>query len=137
MDHVAEDAAVPVDLLEVDFLNEIEAQFVPNDLTCDQDEGRPVPVGLVYAVDEMQTAGAAAAGDRCQAIRHLRLRLRGKRASFFVSHGYPLDLAPFKRAGNQVERIAHDAVAMLDACALQRFDDDVGNQFTHCIQIPL
>jgi hypothetical protein len=36
MDHVAEDASVPVDLLEVDFLDEREAQFVANDLTADQ-----------------------------------------------------------------------------------------------------
>src|SRR5882762_4857364 len=64
MDHVAEDAAVPVDLLEVDLLNEIEAQFVANDLTCDQDDRRTIAIGLVYPVDEMQAAGAAAAGKR-------------------------------------------------------------------------
>src|ERR1700687_403094 len=78
MNHVAEDAAVPVDLFEVDLLDEIEAQFVAYDLTCDQDDGRPITIGLEYAVDEMQTAGAATACDCRQAIRYLRLRPRSK-----------------------------------------------------------
>src|SRR5882724_2697057 len=40
----------------------------------------------------------------------------------------------FERAGNQVERVAHHAVTMLDACILQGFNDDVRNQLAHCIQ---
>src|ERR1700687_1074950 len=59
MDHVAEHAAVPVDLLEVDLLDEIEAQFVANDLTGDQDDGRTIAIGLEYPVDEMRTTRAA------------------------------------------------------------------------------
>src|ERR1700720_3760687 len=96
VDHVAEDAAVPVDLLEVDLLDEIEAQFVANDLTCDQDDGRTIAIGLEYPVDEMQTTGAAAPGNCRQAICYLRLRLRGERSRFFVSHRNPLDFAFFE-----------------------------------------
>src|SRR5712664_1417503 len=134
MDHVAEDAAVPVDLLEVDLLNEIEAQFVPNDLTCDQDDGRTIAIGLEYPVDEMQTTGAAAPGNCRQAICYLRLRLRGKCSCFFMSHRHPLDFALFERAGDQIKRVAHDAVTMLDTCILQGFKNDVRDQLAHCIQ---
>jgi hypothetical protein len=93
MDHVAEDAATSVDLVKVDFLDEIETQFVTNDLTCDQDDGRAVAIGLEYAVDEMQAAGTAAAGDGRQAVRDLRLRLRSERSCFLVPHRHPLDFA--------------------------------------------
>jgi hypothetical protein len=86
MDHVAEDAAVPVDLLEVDLLDEIEAQFVANDLTCDQDDGRTIAIGLVYSVDEVQATGTAAPGNCRQTICYQRVRLRGKRSCFFMSH---------------------------------------------------
>src|SRR3982075_4626987 len=85
MDHVAKDAAVPVNLLEVDLLDEIEAQFVANDLTCDQDDGRTIAIGLEYPVDEMQTTGAAAPGNCRQTICYLRLRLRGKHSRLFMS----------------------------------------------------
>src|SRR5258708_35095992 len=125
MDHVAEDAAVPVDLVEVDLLDEIEAQFVANDLTCDQDNGRTIAIGLVYPVDEMQTAGAATAGDCRQAICYLCLCLRSERSRLFMSHRHPLDFALFERAGDEVERVAHHAVTMLDACILQGFNNDV------------
>ena len=79
-----------------DLLDEIEAQFVANDLTCDQDDGRTIAIGLEYPVDEMQASGAAAACDCRQAIRHLRFRLRGKRSRFFMSHRHPLDFAFFE-----------------------------------------
>jgi hypothetical protein len=36
-----------------------------------------------------------------------------------VSHRHPLDVAFFERASDQIERVAHDAIAMLDASILQ------------------
>jgi hypothetical protein len=115
MYHVAEDAAVPVDLREVDFLDEIEAQFVANDLTCN---GRLIAIGLEDFIDEMQASGITAPGDCSQAMGYLRFGLLGKRSRFFVSHRHPLDFAFFERTSDQVERVAHDVVTVLDACAL-------------------
>src|SRR6266436_176302 len=63
-DHVTIDAAAPVYRLEVDLLGKIEPQFVANDLTGDQNDGRAIAVRLDDAVDEMQAAGTAASGDR-------------------------------------------------------------------------
>ncbi|MEI9988339.1 MAG: hypothetical protein WDN69_37715 [Aliidongia sp.] len=62
-DHVAIDAAAPVDRLEVDFLGKVEPQFVAHDLAGDQDDRRAIAVCLDDAVDEMQAAGTAASGD--------------------------------------------------------------------------
>src|SRR5437899_11533574 len=135
MDHVAEDTAVPVDLLEVDLLDEIEAQFVANDLTCDQDDRRTIAIGLEYPVDEMQTAGAAAPGNCRQAICYLRLRLRGKRSCFFMSHRHPLDFAFFERAGDQLERVGHDAVTISAASTFLGYHIDVRHPIVHCNQV--
>ena len=103
-------------------------------MTCDQDDGRTVAIGLEHPVDEMQTTGAAAPGSCRQAIRYLRLRLRGKRSGLLVSHRHPFDFAFFERAGDQIERVAHHAVTMPDACILQGFNNDIRNQLAHCIQ---
>ncbi|MGY3125686.1 hypothetical protein ACVWXQ_009623 [Bradyrhizobium sp. S3.14.4] len=134
MDHIAEDATVSVDLLEVDLLDEFEAKFVANDLTCDQDDGCTVAIGFEYPVDEMQASGTTTAGNSGQAICDLRLRLRGERPRLLVSHRYPLDLAFFERAGDQIEGVADDAVTMLDACALQGLHNDIRDQLAHDIQ---
>jgi hypothetical protein len=52
----------------------------------------------------------------------------------FMSHRRPLDFALFERAGDQIKRVAHDTVTMLDAGTLQDFNDDVRDQRAHCIQ---
>src|SRR3954453_13009285 len=96
MDHIAKDAAVPVDLLEVDLLDEIEAQFVPNDLTSDQNDGSTIANAIKYPVDEMQTSRAAAARDCLEAIRYLRFRLRGECSRFFVSYRHTLHFSFFE-----------------------------------------
>jgi hypothetical protein len=57
--------AAAVDLLEVDFLNEVEAQFIADYLTCNKNDRRTVAVSFEEAVDEMQTAGAATSGHSC------------------------------------------------------------------------
>src|SRR3954462_11320902 len=75
IDHVAEDAAALVDLLEVNLLDEVKAQFVANDLARDQHDRRTVSVGLEYPVDEMQTAGAATSGHGRQLTGQLCLGL--------------------------------------------------------------
>src|ERR1700681_4008347 len=61
-DHVAIDADAPVYRLEVDLLRKLEPQFIANDLAGDQNDGRAIAVRLDDAIDEMQTAGAAASG---------------------------------------------------------------------------
>jgi hypothetical protein len=41
-DHVAINRTVPVDLLEINFLNELEADFASGDLAGDEYDERPV-----------------------------------------------------------------------------------------------
>ena len=116
---------------EDSLLNEIEAQFITDDLARDQDNGRAVSIGFEYSVDEMQAAGATASGHGGQVTRHLRFCLRSKRAGFLVAHRDPLDAAFRERAGDMIERVAHDAVTMLDAGTLQRLDDDFCDLLAH------
>ena len=59
-DHLAEDAAALEHVVEVDLLDRFEAQVLPHDLGRDQDDRRAVAIGFVEAVDEVETAGAAA-----------------------------------------------------------------------------
>src|ERR1700687_403096 len=66
------------------------------------------------------------------AVRRSATCASARAASLFVSHQHPLDFAFFERAGDQVERVAHHAVTMLDACILQSFNNDVRNQSAHC-----
>jgi hypothetical protein len=73
-------------LLEIDLLDEIEAKFVTHDLACDEDNESAVSVGLEYAVDEMQAAGAATSGYGCQVTCRLRFSLRRECTGLLVPH---------------------------------------------------
>jgi hypothetical protein len=68
-DHVAKYAASLVDLLEIDLLDEIEAEFVTHDLACDKDDRGAVSISLEYSIDELQATGATASGRGRQVCR--------------------------------------------------------------------
>jgi hypothetical protein len=133
IDHVAKYAAGAVDLLEIDLLDEIEPQFVTHDLARNKEDGSPVSVGLEYAVDEMQAAGAATSGYSRQVACRLRFSLRRECTGLLVPHGDPLDAASRERARDMIEGITYDTVTMLDARALQRLNDDICNLLAHGI----
>src|SRR6202166_5423389 len=126
-DHVAIDATAPVYRLEVDLLGKIEPQFVANDLAGDQNDGRAIAVRLDDAIDEMQAAGTAASGDGGEAAGYQGFALGREGPSLFVSHTHPFDPAFGNAVRDQDESITNDAVTMLDARALQRFNDDICN----------
>src|SRR5258708_21214046 len=53
-DRLAKDAAALEDLLEINFLDRIEADVLAHDLGCDQNDGCAVAIGFIEAVDEME-----------------------------------------------------------------------------------
>src|SRR5580692_4383357 len=130
-DHVAIDADAPVYRLEVDLLRKLEPQFVANDLAGDQNDGRAITVRLDDAIDKMQAAGTAASGDRGEVAGDQGFAVGGEGPSLFVAYSHPLDRAFGDAVCDPVEGIAYDAVTMLDARALQRFDDDICDLLAH------
>lgn len=55
----------------------------------------------------------------------------GEGACLFVAHTHPLDPAFGNVVRDHVESITHDAVAMLDARAFQRLNDDLCDLLAH------
>ena len=130
-DHFAKDAAVLVDLREVDFLNRLEPDVLSHDLGRDQDDRRAIAVGFIQPVDEVKAAGAAAAGAGCQVVGELRLGPGREGAGLLVPHVDPFDLADADGARDLVQRVADDPVAPLHAGCLKRFDQYIGNSLSH------
>ena len=58
-DHLAIDAAALEHVVEIDLLDRFEAQVLPHDLGCDQNDRGAVAIGFIEAIDEVETAGAA------------------------------------------------------------------------------
>jgi hypothetical protein len=54
-----------------------------------------------------------------------------------VTHPDPLDRALGNAVRDPVERITHDAIAVFDARALQRLNDDIGDLLAHRVRTPL
>jgi hypothetical protein len=88
-------------------------------------------VGVVDAVDEVQTARPAAAGAGHQIATELRFGRCGKGTGLLMAGGDPFDRALVDRLGDTVERISHYAIAALDTDRLKHLDDDVSNLLTH------
>jgi hypothetical protein len=78
-DHLAIDAAALVSGTEIDLLDRLEPNVLPNDLGCDQDDRHAIAMGLVEPVDEVKAAGAATAGAGCQIAGELCLGSRPRR----------------------------------------------------------
>src|SRR5258708_30379269 len=91
-------------------------------------------VAYVNPFKNRQTAGAEPPADCRRAFVYLSLARPSNPPRLFMFHRHPLDFALFERAGDEVERVAHHAVTMLDACILQGFNNDVRDQPAHCIQ---
>jgi hypothetical protein len=58
-------------------------------------------------------------------VGEVRLRAGGKGAGLLVADMDPFDGAALQVLGKEIERIAYDAVAALDARLLEDFDDDL------------
>jgi hypothetical protein len=84
-DHLAIDAAALVNGTEIDLLDRLEPNVVPNDLGCDQDDRHAIAMGLVEPVDEVKAAGAATAGAGCQIAGELRLGPGREGAGFLMA----------------------------------------------------
>ena len=125
VDHVAVDAAPAIDVLEVDFLDVIESEFVARNLTCDEDHGRAVAMSLEDAIHEMEAARAATARDGGQSACQLRLGTCGERTGLLMSDMDPADAALLDAMSDVVQRIADDPVAAFNAGGLQCFDDGI------------
>jgi len=113
-DHLAIYAAAPIDVLEIHFLNEIESKLASHHLARDEDHGRAIAVRLIQPIDEMQAARSAAAGHCGQAVHQKRLTLRCQGTRLLMAHVNELDVTATQTGGKRVQRIPHDAVAILD-----------------------
>jgi hypothetical protein len=121
-DHLAIDAAALEHVVVLDLLDRLESQVPPHDLGCDQDDRRAVAIGFIEAVDEVETAGAAASCAGCKAAGEQRFGRCRKGARLFMPHMDPIDLAAVDGVRDLVHRVADDPVARLHAGFLQRFD---------------
>jgi hypothetical protein len=120
--HLAEHAAAPEHIAEVDFLDRFEPDILADNLRCDQDDRRAVAVGFVETVDEVQTAGTAASSAGRQAAGEQRFSLSGESACLLVPHVDPVDLAAIDRVRDPVQRVADDPIASPHTRSFQRFD---------------
>jgi hypothetical protein len=94
-------------------------------LTCDQDDGRTIAIGLEYPVDEMQASGAATAGSATCACA------ANAPASSCLTETHSISLFSSERA---IRLSVSPTTPMLDACILQGFNNDVRDQLAHGIQ---
>ena len=110
-DEFAVVAAFTEKLVGMGLLEVAGADFGAGDVGGDGQNGGGAAVGVVQAVDQVQVAGAAAAGADCQLTGELRLRPGRERRSLFVADVQPLDRAvAAEGVGHRVEAVADDAV---------------------------
>src|SRR4051794_34607375 len=88
-------------------------------------------MGLIKAVDEVETAGTARACAGREVAGELSFGARRESSSLLVSHMDPVDLAEINCACDPVQCVADDAVAVLHAGSLQGFDYHIGYSLTH------
>jgi hypothetical protein len=80
----------------------------------------------------VKTARTATAGHRREPIEQQRFALRGERAGLLVPHVDELDTTRCQVGGKGVQRVADDAVAVLDTGLLHGIDNDSCYFLTHC-----
>jgi hypothetical protein len=113
-DHFAKYAAAAIDVLEIHFLNKIESKLASHHLARDEDHRRAIAVRLIQPVDEMQAARSTAAGHGGQAVHQERFALCRIGTRLLMAHVHKLDITATQTGGKRVQRVAHDAVAILD-----------------------
>jgi hypothetical protein len=113
-DHFAKNAAAPEDILEVHFLNEIESQLASHHLAGNQDDRCSISIRLIQPVDKVQAARSAAAGHCCQAVHQKRFGLSRIGARLLMAHVDELNVTATNASRKCVQRVPHDAIAMLD-----------------------
>ncbi len=121
-DHLAIDAAALEHVIEVDLLDRLEPDVLSHDLRCNKYDRRAVAIGLIEAVDEVETAGPAGSGAGREPSRDQCFCTRGEGARLLMAHVDPIDLAAIDSVGDAVQRVTDDSVARLHAGGLQRFD---------------
>jgi hypothetical protein len=85
---------------------------------------------IVEPVDQMQIARAATSRANGKFPGKMRLRSRGKRRRFFVSHMDPLNLLVCaNRVRDAIERIARNAVNLPDSCFGKNIHQQIGYFF--------
>src|ERR1700723_403314 len=80
----------------------------------------------------MQAARSAAAGHGGQTVHQKCFALCRKGTRLLMAHVDELDVTATQTGRKLVQRVPHDAVAMLDTRRLQRLDDDLRYFLAHC-----
>ena len=127
-DELAVVAALAEKLVGVGLLEVAGADLGAGDVGGDGQHRGHAAVGVEQPVDEVQVAGAAAAGADRQLAGELGLRPGREGRGLFVADVHPLDLAATADGvGHRVEAVADDPVNALDA----GFGKGVNQVFCH------
>jgi hypothetical protein len=92
----------------------LNPKLASHHLARDQDDRRAIAVRLIQPVDEMQAARSTAAGHGGQAVHQKRFGLCRIGTRLLVAHVDELDVTATQTGGKRVQRVPHDAVAILD-----------------------
>ena len=104
-------AALRKEMLRVGLLEIAAADFVAGDLRGDGQNGDAAAVAVIESVDEVEIAGAAAAGAYGEVAGEMGFSTGGEGGDFFVAEMDPVEFAGGTDGfGDAVEGVAGDAV---------------------------
>ena len=113
------------------FLKVFSSQEPRRHLTGNREDRRPVPVGIVEPLDQMQVARPARSGARRDLPREKGLGAGRKSADFLISTVHPLkfSLGPPNGVGDWIDRITDESIDALNA----DFDHHFHNLIRCCL----
>ena len=115
-------------------LEEVRTDLGRGDLRRDRHHRHARALAVEETVDEMQIAGAAAAGADGEVPRDMGVGAGGEGGDLFVAHVQPFDpAAPANGVGEAVQAVAHDAVDALNSSGDEHLDHLVGDGLGHHI----
>jgi hypothetical protein len=122
-------------MLRVRFLKVAAAHLLARYLCGDCQHRHAAAMAVVQTIDQVQIAGAAAAGAHRNLPRKLALRPRRERGGLFVAHVHPRNLpVAANRVGEAVQRIARKTIHTLHTGSGQRVYKYLGD--FHCHWMP-
>jgi hypothetical protein len=118
-------------------LKVVDANLGARDMRRDRKNGNATAMAVEKAVDQVKVARAAAACADRKLARQMRFSTRGECCAFLVTRVDPFDSTHSPEGVRQaVERIADDAVNVLDACQLENASNVVGRGHGHGSDLP-
>jgi len=107
-------AALSEEVLGVSFLEIAAADLVARNLSSYGDDGHAVAVAIVKTIDQVQVSRPATARAHRKTPGQMRVRPGGKRGSFLMSYGNPLNVAPRPDGiGDAIEGISSKTINLI------------------------